>query len=168
MKYTKLFPLVVILLVSCAGPMTLISPQTPTDVVEVSGTAPVTPDPAMGSIRGNISWADPKQPVKTVNIELNGHSGKKPPRYTIKTDVNGNYSFINIEPNEYGFGVYFSIPLSERLCDNPVFSYDKDLGWLHYATWLKGELWFDIIFSSTDVKVEPGKTFVLDFTLKCP
>ena len=175
MQNNKLFLLMVVVLVSCATPKTPVPTPTftqelifPTSTAEVTSQ---TPDPAMGSIQGNISWLDPKTltklPVKTVNIELNGHSGSNP-RYTVKTDPNGFYSFVNIEPINYGFGVYFSIPIGERLCDNPEFSYDVDLEWLHYTTALKGELWFDIIFSSIDVVVNPGEVVVMDFVLKCP
>ena len=180
MKNKKLFLLIVIILSSCTT-VTLSPTQTstpeptsPISTVDVNGAAstPVKMDPAKGGIQGNISWLDPvtstKIPVKTVNLELNGHSGSKPPRYTIKTDPDGNYKFVNIEPINYGFGVYFSIPLSERLCDNPEITYDQDFGWLHYTTWLKGELWFDIIFSSKDVVVKPGEVVILDFALKCP
>ncbi len=175
MQYNKLYLLMVLILVSCAAPETPAPTPTftqepifPTSTVEVTSQ---TPDPATGSIQGNISWLDPatstRLPVKTVNIELNGHSGSNP-RYTAKTDSNGFYSFVNIEPIKYGFGIYFSIPISERRCDNPEFSYDVDLDWLHYATALKGELWFDIIFSNTDVAVKPGEVVVMDFVLKCP
>lgn len=172
MKCSKLILLIVLLLASCSAPAITTPTQTslpePTaDVIAIT-SIPVTPDPSMGSIQGNILWSDTDVPVSTVNLELNGHSGSKPPRYTTKTDPNGFYAFVNIEPNEYGFGVYFSIPISERKCDNPEFIYDQDFGWLHYTTWLKGELWFDIIFSSMDIKVNPGETVVLDFALKCP
>jgi len=169
MKLIKLYLPVVFLVVSCSGPVTFVPAQTST--VEPTAPALITPDPDMGGIEGNISWLDPliskKIPVKTVNLELNGHSDSHP-RYTIKTDPNGNYKFINIEPIKYGFGVYFSIPISERLCDNPEFTFEKDYDWRHYSTALKGELWFDIIFSTKDVEVNPGDVIVLNFVLKCP
>ncbi len=160
MKYKKLFLLIVILLSSCKTVKILptststLQPGALVSTMEVSDITPTTVelDPSKGGIQGNVSWLDSstsaKTPVKTVNLELNGHSGNKPPRYTVKTDPNGDYQFVNIEPINYGLGVYFSLPLGERLCENPEFSYDVDMGWLHYATWLKGELWFDIIFSS--------------------
>ncbi len=176
MKHKKLFLLIVILLSSCKT-VKILPPSTPTlqpgallSTMEVSDITPTTGklDPSKGGIQGNVTWAGSNEPVKTVNIELNGHSGDKPPRYTVKVDSNGNYEFVNIEPINYGFGVYFSIPISERRCDVPEFTYDQDYGWLHYTTWLKGDLYFDIIFSGRDVKVEPGETVVLNFALKCP
>src|SRR5688500_9104500 len=124
MNYTKLFLLVIPVLVSCASPATPAptqtftqEPTTPISISEVSGTAPipVTIDPAMGSIEGTISWADSLkstgEPVSNVNIELNGHSSSTP-RYKMKNDLNGHYKFVNIEPVNYGVGVYFNLPIS--------------------------------------------------------
>ena len=180
MNYTKLFLLVIPVLVSCASPATPAptqtftqEPTTPISISEVSGTAPipVTIDPAMGSIEGTISWADSLkstgEPVSNVNIELNGHSSSTP-RYKMKNDLNGHYEFVNIEPVNYGVGVYFNLPISERRCEDPEFIYGQDLGWVHYATALRRDIWYDVIFSSEDVKVNPGETVVMDFVLKCP
>ena len=180
MKYTKLSLLVVLLLVSCAAPATPAPTpaftQEPTSLIstgDVSNTTPIpiTIDPAMGNIEGNIAWLDPikstKVPIHNVNIEINGHSGSTP-RYTTKTDLNGHYTFVNIEPIQYGFGIYLNLPISERLCEAPEYIYSEDLGWLHYATALRGDIWYDILFSTKDVMVNPGDIAVLDFELKCP
>jgi hypothetical protein len=178
MKYTKLFLLVVFVLASCAAPVTPSPTQTfmqePTisspDVISTA-TIPVTIDPAMGSIEGTISWADSlestSEPVGNVNLELNGHSSSTP-RYKIKNDLNGHYKFVNIEPVNYGVGVYFNLPISQRRCEDPEFIYGQDLGWLHYATALREDIWYDVIFSSKDLTVKPGETVVMDFVLKCP
>ena len=178
MKYMKLFLLVVLVLASCASPMTPAPTQTitqepTTTIPNVNSTAtiPVTIDPTLGSIEGTISWADslesPGGPVGNVNIELNGHSSSTP-RYKIKNDLNGHYKFVNIEPINYGVGVYFNLPISQRRCEDPEFIYGQDLGWLHYATALREDIWYDVIFSSTDLTVKPGEPVVMDFVLKCP
>ena len=174
MKYTKLFLLVVLVLASCAAPASLAPTQTFTqEPTHPSSTVPipVTIDPAMGSIEGTISWADSLEstgdPVGNVNIELNGHSSSTP-RYKIKNDLNGHYKFLNIEPINYGVGVYFNLPISQRRCENPEFIYGQDLGWLHYATALRRDIWYDVIFSNKDLTVNPGETVVMDFVLKCP
>ena len=145
MKYTKLFLLVFPVLASCAAPTTPAPTQAftqeataPISIADVSSTAPipVTIDPAMGSIEGTISWANSLkstgEPVSNVNIELNGHSSSTP-RYKIKNDLNGHYKFVNIEPVNYGVGVYFNLPISQRRCEDPEFIYGQDLGWLHYG-----------------------------------
>ena len=174
MKYTKLFLLIVFVLASCAAPASPAPTQTFTqEPTHPSSTVPipVTIDPAMGSIEGTISWADSLEstgdPVGNVNIELNGHSSSTP-RYKIKNDLNGHYKFVNIEPINYGVGVYFNLPISQRRCENPEFIYGQDLGWLHYATALRRDIWYDVIFSSKDITVNPGETVVMDFVLKCP
>jgi len=178
MKYTKLSLLVVLVLASCAAPVTPSPTQTfiqepaisSPDVISTA-TIPVTIDPAMGSIEGTISWADSLEstgePVGNVNLELNGHSSSTP-RYKIKNDLNGHYKFVNIEPVNYGVGVYFNLPINQRRCEDPEFIYGLDLGWLHYATALREDIWYDVIFSSKDLSVEPGETVVMDFVLKCP
>jgi len=176
MKYTKLFLLVVPILASCTAPVTptqVFTEEPTTTIPDINSTAtiPVTIDPAMGSIEGTISWADSLEsagdPVGNVNIELNGHSSSTP-RYKIKNDLNGHYKFVNIEPIDYGVGVYFNLPISQRRCEDPEFIYGQDLGWLHYATALREDIWYDVIFSSKDLIVGPGETVVMDFVLKCP
>jgi hypothetical protein len=180
MKYTKLFLLVVTILVSCAAPATpeptqafTQEPTPPISISEVSSTAPipVTVDPTLGSLEGTISWGDSLEsigdPISNVNIELNGHSSTTP-RYKMKNDLNGHYKFVNVEPVNYGVGLYFNLPISARRCEDPEFLYSQDLGWLHYATALRRDIWYDIIFTSEDLKVNPGETVVMDFVLKCP
>ena len=178
MKYTKLSLLVVFVLASCAAPATpspiqTLTQEPTTTLLEETSTAtiPVTIDPAMGSIEGTISWADSLEstgdPVGNVNLELNGHSNSTP-RYKIKNDPNGHYKFVNIEPINYGVGVYFNLPISQRRCEDPEFIYGQDLGWQHYATALREDIWYDVIFSSKDLTVKPGETVVMDFVLKCP
>lgn len=105
--------------------------------------------------------------VTRVNLEINGHTGDYP-RYTTRTDQNGDFKFANIQPSDYGFGIYLNMKISERQCEAPEYSYSRDLKWLHYATWSKVDVWYDILFSSVDVTVDPGETVALDFVLKCP
>jgi hypothetical protein len=176
MKYTNLVLLAVLFLASCAAPVT-VSPTstlpslTNTMDANVPPTVTVTPDPALGAIKGNISWFDSatfrKIPIKNVNLQIDGHTGSNPPKYKAGTDLNGNYRFSNVEPVDYGFGIYFNVPIDERLCEGPEFQFDTDLNWLHYAT-SKGSAVFDIIFSSTDFTVSAGEVVALDFVLKCP
>jgi hypothetical protein len=54
------------------------------------------------------------------------------------------------------------------MCEAPEYEFNRDLGWLHYATALRGDIWYDILFSSEDVTVLPGQTVFVDFVLKCP
>jgi hypothetical protein len=175
MKYTKVLPLAVLILVSCTARVTFTSSRTPTPEPTPTGdkfpTATVTRDPAKGDIEGRLAWFESStstsMPINKVNLEINGHTGSYP-RYTARADQNGHFKFSNIEPGDYGFGIYLNLQLHERLCDAPQYIYGTDLKWLHYATWLKGEIWHDILFSSVDVTVDPGETVVLDFVLKCP
>ena len=180
MKYTKLFLLVFPILTACAAPATSVptqiftqEPTTQLSMSAVSSTAsiPVTIDSAMGIIEGTISWGDSLEstgdPISNVNIELNGHSSSTP-RYKMKNDLSGHFKFVNIEPVNYGVGLYFNLPISARRCEDPEFIYGQDLGWLHYATALRKDIWYDIIFSSEDLTVNPGETVVMDFVLKCP
>jgi hypothetical protein len=176
MKYTKLFLLVVPILASCTAPVTptrVFTEEPTTSIPDIISTAtiPVTIDPAMGSIEGTISWADSLEsagdPIGNVNIELNGHSSSTP-RYKIKNDPSGHYKFVNIEPIDYGVGVYFNLPITQRRCEDPEFIYGQDLGWQHYATALREDIWYDVIFSSKDLTVKAGETVVMDFVLKCP
>ncbi len=183
MKYKRFFLFIVLTLASCAAPVTEVPVPTqtftlaptlsfPTDTPFIGRpTMTVTPDPALGSIEGNLSWlltsTSANVPIKGVNLEINGHTGSNP-RYTIKTDDNGYFKFSNIEPGEYGFGIYLNLQLSERRCETPEYVYSQDLQWLHYATGLKIDVWYDILFSSVDVVVNPGEAAVLNFELKCP
>ncbi|MBI3153325.1 MAG: hypothetical protein HYZ21_14410 [Chloroflexi bacterium] len=180
MKYTRLFILVALFLASCAAPARVTPTQTftqespsPTSTPDVDGTPTltVTPDLAMGNIEGNLSWliasTSTTMPITRVNLEINGHTGDYP-RYTTRTDQNGDFKFANIQPSDYGFGIYLNMKISERQCEAPEYSYSRDLKWLHYATWSKVDVWYDILFSSVDITVNPGETVALDFVLKCP
>lgn len=125
----------------------------------------------MGNIEGNLSWllssTSTSLPIEGVNLEINEHTGDRR-HYMTRADANGHFIFANIDPGEYGFGIYLNLQLDERKCETPEYVFGQDLGWQHYATWFKVDVWYDILFSSTDVKVEPGETVVLDFVLKCP
>lgn len=178
MKCAKLLALAVLFLPSCAAPETVPptqtftpAPSTSTPIASGTPTLTVTPDPAMGSIEGDLSWlmssTSAALPISGVNLEINGHTGNNP-RYTAQADQNGHFKFANIEPADYGFGVYLNLQISERQCDNPEYVYGRDLKWVRYATWLKADVWYDILFSSVDVTVNPGEVVVLDFVLKCP
>jgi len=180
MKHIKSLLLIVLMLDSCARPAATTPTPTftqeltsPKSTPDVSATAPVsvTPDTAMGKIEGNISWSIPTSsaqvPVSSVNLKISGHSGSYP-SYKTSVDLNGHYSFPNIEPMNYGIGIFFNLPIGERLCENPEFHSDNDLDWLHYATALRGDIWHDILFSNKDVNVNAKEVFVLDFVLKCP
>jgi hypothetical protein len=89
-------------------------------------------------------------------------------RYTAKVDDQGHFSFEGIDPNHYGLGVYLNLPVDERLCPAPKYEYSQDLEWVHYATALRGDIWYDILFSSKDIVLDSGETVVVDFILKCP
>jgi hypothetical protein len=179
MKYTNLFLLLVSILASCGAPATPAPTQTftqestPKSILEITGTpaVTVTPDPEMGNIEGDFSWLESSTstsvPIKGINLKINGHTGSYP-RYATEVDQNGHFRFSNIEPGKYGFGIYLNLPISERRCEAPEYIYGTDLDWLHYSTWLRGDIWHDIIFSSVDVTVDPGKTVVLNFVLECP
>ncbi|MBI5824896.1 MAG: carboxypeptidase regulatory-like domain-containing protein [Chloroflexi bacterium] len=178
MKCAKLLALAVLFLASCAAPETVTPTQTFTSAPSTSTpsaggtpTRTITPDPAMGSIEGDLSWwmssTSAALPISGVNLEINGHTGNNS-RYTARTDPNGHFKFANVEPADYGFGVYLNLQISERQCDAPEYVYGMDLKWVHYATWLKADIWYDILFSSVDVTVNPGEVVKLGFVLKCP
>jgi hypothetical protein len=168
-KYVNLFLLLVPILASCGAPATPTFTQesTPSSILELTGT----PDPGVGNIEGSFSWlkssTSTRVPIKGINLKISGHTGSYP-RYTTELDQNGHFEFSNIEAGKYGFGIFLNLPISERRCEAPEYIYSTDLEWLHYATWLRGDIWHDIIFSSVDVTVDPGKTVALDFVLKCP
>jgi len=174
MKNFKRLLLVIPVLAACAGPATPATrqPMTPNPpTVSIGSAAPMGKSTSMGNIKGTISWltndSPGKVPVQHVNLELNGHSDPNP-RYTTKTDRSGHYAFEDIEPNSYGLGVYFNLPVGDRLCEAPEYQYTQDLDWLHYATALRGEIWYDIVFSSKDVILHPGEIIFLNIELKCP
>jgi hypothetical protein len=166
-KYVNLFLLLVPILASCGAPATPTFTQgsTPNSSLEITGT------PGVGSIEGNFSWLESSTstsvPIEGINLKISAHTGSYP-RYTTEVDQNGHFKFSNIEAGKYGFGIFLNLPISKRRCEAPEYIYGTDLEWLHYATWLRGDMWHDIIFSSVDVTVDPGKTVALDFVLKCP
>lgn len=173
-KYTKLFLLIGFTLTACTTPVT----QTPTapastNTPEAGGTPTltVTPDSSMGAVEGHFSWSLSKEPVSLpiqgVTLQLDRHSGEYK-KYKVKTEADGHFVFANIEPGSYGFGIYMNLQLDERQCEAPEYIYGQDLGWQHYATWLKVDVFYDVLFSSTDITVKPGDVVVLDFALKCP
>jgi hypothetical protein len=176
LKYIKLFLLFLPILVSCIAtqgvpPTVTPAPEQLTRRASTSVPIPTRTLPSPGTIEGTISWLtstdSTKIPISSVNLELNGHL-EDLPRYTARTDENGHYSFANIEPNNYGLGVYLSLPVSKRLCEAPEYQYNYDLGWTHYATALRGDIWYDILFSNEDIVLAPGEIVFVNFLLKCP
>lgn len=184
MRYTKFFLLAVLFLASCVAPATAVATPIPTfvpistfspstDAPEVLGTPTLTviPDAALGTVEGHFSWSQPNAseslPIPEVTVQLDRHSGDYL-KYKVKTESDGYFVFANVEPGQYGFGIYMNLQLSERQCDAPEYVYSRDLGWQHYASWLKIDVFYDVIFSSTDITVNPGDVVVLDFVLKCP
>ncbi len=181
MRYKSLFLFAVLFLTSCAAPVTASPTSTPTSTLLPSNTntpeAPgtptltVTPDSAMGTVEGHFSWslseAPNSLPINGVTVQLDRHSGEYL-KYKLKTEADGHFVFANVEPGEYGFGIYMNLQLDERQCDAPEYVYSQNLGWQHYASWLKIDVFYDVLFSSADIKVKPGEVVVLDFVLKCP
>lgn len=182
MKYVKLFLPVILFLAACAAPATEVPTPTsiPTSTLPSSTNTPeaggtptltVTPDSDMGTVEGHFSWSQPDAadslPINGVTVQLDRHSGDYL-KYKAKTESDGHFVFANIEPGEYGFGIYMNLQLNERQCDTPEYVYSRDLGWQHYASWLKIDVFYDVLFSSTDITVKPGEGVVLDFVLKCP
>jgi len=166
-----LYPFLILALTACAAPDT----PTPTVTPEPLPTAGIIDnaalDPALGNVQGSITWLLPNSadnpPVPDVTFQLDRHSGEYL-KYKVQSQADGYYVFANIEPGEYGFGVYLNLKLDERSCGAPEFTSSKDLQWVHYSTWSKVDVWYDIIFSEADITVKPGETVTLDFQLKCP
>ena len=180
MKCVKLFLLAAFVLTACAAPATEASTPIPTFTLQPSTSTPevggtptltVTPDSAKGAVEGHFSWSQPEAsdslPINGVTLQLDRHSGEYL-KYKVKSEPNGHFVFANIEPGQYGFGIYMNLQLSERQCDTPEYVFSQDLGWQHYASWLKIDVFYDVLFSSTDITVNPGEVVVLDFVLKCP
>ncbi|MBL8103370.1 MAG: hypothetical protein JNM02_12620 [Anaerolineales bacterium] len=180
MKYTKLFLLAVFLLTACAAPAAEIPASTPTLTMQPSTSTPeaggtptltVTPDTSMGTVEGHFTWllsaSSGSTPINGVTVQLDRHSGEYL-KYKVRTEADGRFVFANVEPGEYGFGIYMNLQLDERQCDAPEYVFSQDLGWQHYASWLKIDVFYDVLFSSTDITVNPGDVVVLDFVLKCP
>ncbi|GAB4399848.1 MAG: hypothetical protein OHK003_24750 [Anaerolineales bacterium] len=167
-----LYPFLILLLTACAAP----AASTPTAALEplpthTASLPTVTPNPNLGKVEGRITWlfsdSPDTPPVPDVTFQLDRHSGDYL-KYKAKSQADGYYVFANVEPGEYGFGVYLNLKLDERSCGAPEFTYSKDLQWVHYSTWSKVNVWYDIIFSEVDIAVKPGETITLDFQLKCP
>jgi hypothetical protein len=191
MMHKKLALLVVIVLASCAAPVTeapvptfpptstftLAATSTSAPAVDstptaaVSPTVTVTPDPSMGTVKGDFSWLNSETsqplPINAVTLQLDRHTGGYI-KYKVKSGPDGHFEFSNIEPGEYGFGIYMNLQIKERQCESPEYIFSRDLKWLHYATGLKIDVWYDVLFSSVDITVKPGDVVVLDFGLKCP
>lgn len=180
MKHKKLLLFLVIFLASCAAPATLAPTSTPASTLRPSTKTPeavgtptltVTPNSAMGTVEGHFSWSQAESPdsipINGVTLQLDRHSGDSL-KYKVKSGADGHFVFANIEPGDYGFGIYMNLQLSERQCDAPEYIYGRDLGWQHYATWLKVDVFYDVLFSSIDITVNPGDVVILDFVLKCP
>lgn len=166
-----LCPILLLLLTACAAPATTTPAQTFTPEPTAAINDNATPDPAMGTVEGKITWrlsnsAD-HSAVPDVTFQLDRHSGEYL-KYKVQSQADGGYTFANVEPGEYGFGVYLNLKLDERSCGAPEFIPSKDLQWVHYSTWSKVDVWYDIIFSEVDITVKPGETVTLNFQLKCP
>lgn len=167
-----LYPFLILLLTACAAPATSAPTQTvtpkPPPTAAIADNA--SPDPVPGTVEGKITWqlsnAD-HAPVPDVTFQLDRHSGEYL-KYKVQSQADGQYIFANVEPGEYGFGVYLNLKLDERSCGAPEFTSSQDLQWAHYSTWSKVDVWYDIIFSEVDITVKPGETVTLDFQLKCP
>jgi len=174
-----LYPFLILFLTACAAPATPAPTQTSTpEAIEATATIDnstptltVTPDAMMGNMEGTITWlpsdTNETPPVPEVTFQLDRHSGEYL-KYKVRSEENGRYIFANIEPGDYGVGIYLNLRLSERKCGAPEFSASKDLKWQHYSTWTKVDVWYDIIFSEVDITIKPGETTTLDFQLKCP
>jgi hypothetical protein len=143
-KHIKLFILVVITLTACVNaptptPTFTLRPSTHTPEAGGTPTLTVTPDSAKGTIEGRFSWSQSKEPnsvpMPGVTLQLDRHNGEYV-KYKVKTEADGHYVFANIEPGNYGFGIYLNLQLSERVCEHPEYIHSQDLGWTHYATWL--------------------------------
>jgi hypothetical protein len=169
----------ILILTACAAPATSAPTQTSTpEAIEATATIDnstptltVTPDAAMGNVQGSITWlpsgTTETPPVPEVTFQLDRHNGDYL-KYKSRSEANGQYVFANIEPGEYGVGIYLNLRLSERICDAPEFTSSMDLKWEHYSTWNKVDVWYDVIFSDVDITVKPGETLTIDFQLKCP
>ena len=172
-RFTLCFNLL-LFLTACAAPVTktaTIEPPSATATTDNSTpTLTVTPDATMGTVKGNIIWtysdSQDTPPVPDVTFQMDRHTGDYL-KYKARSDANGQYIFANIEPGSHGFGIYLNLQIKERKCDAPDFESTTDLKWVHYSTWTKVDVWYDVIFSSEDFTIEPGQTVVLDFHLKC-
>ncbi|MBI3169252.1 MAG: hypothetical protein HYZ22_12285 [Chloroflexi bacterium] len=169
----------ILILTACAAPASpaptqTSTPKPPAATATIDNSTPtltVTPDAAMGTMEGKITWLFPgstdSPPVPDVTFQLDRHNGEYL-KYKVRSEADGYYVFANIEPGEYGVGIYLNLRLNERRCDAPEFDSSEDLEWSHYSTWSKVDVWYDVIFSNVDIIVKPGETVMLDFQLECP
>ena len=166
-----------VFLAACAAPASpaqTSTPEPPSVTATLDHSTPtmtVTPDAAMGIVEGKITWlpSDTNEPlpVPEVTFQLDRHNDDYL-KYKVRSEADGHYVFANIQPGEYGFGIYLNLRLDERQCDAPEFTSSKDLEWVHYSTWSKVDVWYDVIFSNVDIAVKAGEPILLDFQLKCP
>jgi hypothetical protein len=165
------FSLILALLLFLTACTTPASVKTSTPEPQITIQATFTPDPAMGTVSGKLMWlpsgSSESLPVPNVTLQLERHSDDYL-KYKSRSDAEGRYEFSNVEPGSYGIGVYLNLQLGERKCDAPEYVYSRDLEWVHYASWGRVDVWYDVIFSSKDITVKLGETVELDFTLKCP
>lgn len=169
----------ILILTACAAPATpaptqTSTPSAPEATATIDNSTPtltVTPDATLATVEGTMTWlpsgTDEILPVPDVTMQLDRHGGEYL-KYKIRTEANGHYVFANIEPGTYGVGMYLNLRVGERKCGAPEFTSTLDLGWEHYSTWSKVDVWYDVIFSDTDITIKPGETVVIDYQLKCP
>lgn len=163
----------ILLLTACAAPDAPLQTSTPPSTAirkTQTPTLTVTPDATLGIVKGTLTWqpsASESLPVPDVILQLDRHTGDYL-KYKSRTDAQGQFVFTNVEAGEYGVGLYMNLQLGERKCDNPEYTYSRDLKWVHYSTWNKVDVWYDVIFSSEDITITSNETVVLDFKLKCP
>ncbi len=165
--------ILILFLTACAAPVTqTATPEPPSATATTdNSTLTVTPDATLGRVEGRIIWLSSTDsattpPVPDVTFQLDRHTGDYL-KYKARSDAEGYYVFANVEPGSYGFGIYLNLQIKERNCDAPEIGYSTDLKWVHYSTWNKVDVWYDVIFSSEDFTIEPGQTVVLDFHLNC-
>ena len=169
----------ILLLTACAAPATAAptqtsTPKAPEATATIDNSTPtliVTPDVKLATVEGTMTWlpsgTDEILPVPDVTMQLDRHDGEYL-KYKVRTEANGHYVFANIEPGTYGVGMYLNLRVGERQCGAPEFTSTLDLGWEHYSTWSKVDVWYDVIFSDTDITIKPGEAITIDYQLKCP
>lgn len=174
MKRLFLNFILILFLTACAAPDALMQKTSTPRATAIrktqTPTLTVTPDATLGIVKGTLIWqpsTSESLPVPDVTLQLERHTGEYL-KYKSRTDAQGQFVFTNVEAGEYGIGLYMNLQLGERKCDAPEYTYSRDLKWVHYASWGKVDVWYDVIFSSEDITIQLGETVVLDFTLKCP
>lgn len=151
-------------------PLTGVNLPPSTTIIVDAKDAPqsnTTLDPSKGHIEGNISWY-PQPPIENADIEI-FKAGSNSPVRSAKTDAKGYYTFINIEPNDYQFGISVTIPSSEMVCTSPKVLFDVDLEWVHFVRdYNNKNEWVDIWQSINLAEVQAGKIIYVDAILMCP